>query len=69
MTADQIVRELRQAIDTILRPAIIQALAECAETARHGIRRSASEEPDDRQRRLLRARRQRPRGRSAAERG
>src|SRR5262249_22204321 len=80
LTADQIVRELREAIDAILRPAIndghvftfgkadlFQALAECAETARHGIRRSAIEEPDHRHRWLLRARRDRPRGRRATD--
>jgi len=73
LTADQIGRELRQAIDAILRPAIndghvftfgkaelFQALAECAETARHGIRRSAIEEADDGHRRLLRPCRERP---------
>ena len=80
LPADQLGRQLRQAIEAILRPAIddghvftfgkselFQALAECAETARHGIRRSAVEEPDYRHRRLLRARSKGPRDRRTAE--
>src|SRR5262249_40251525 len=48
---------------------IPEALAKCAQTVRHSVRRSDVKEPDDRHRRLLRARRQRPRdGRTTAKR-
>jgi hypothetical protein len=44
-----------------------QSLAECAQTVRDGFRRCVVEKPDHRHRRLLRACRERPRSRSAAE--
>jgi hypothetical protein len=79
-TTDQIGRHSRQSIVLAVRPAIFdrhvlsidiphlaQALAEGEQTARPGVRRCAAEEPDHRHRRLLRARRERPRGCRAAE--
>ena len=78
--ANQIGRQCRQPIDLILRPAVydrqvlaldiaglLQALAKCAQTVRDRVRRCGVEEPDHRHRRLLRARRERPRSRRAAE--
>jgi hypothetical protein len=47
---------------------VFEALAKCAQAFREPVRRYAAEEPDDRHRRLLRARRQRPRGRAAEQR-
>src|SRR5262245_16205025 len=44
-----------------------KALAKRAQTVRHPVRRSGLEIPDDGHRRLLRARRERPRGSRAAE--
>src|SRR6516165_3221843 len=48
-------------------PGITQAFAECSRIGCGGIGSTAEEESDDRHRRLLRARRERPRGRRAAE--
>src|SRR5207249_10276626 len=42
---------------------VFEAQAKCAQTARRGVRRSGVEKPDHRHRRLLRGRRERPRGR------
>jgi hypothetical protein len=71
----------RQLIQVIVGPAVddddvlaldiggvFEALAKCAQAFREPVRRYAAEEPDDRHRRLLRARRQRPRGRAAEQR-
>ena len=79
-SANQIGRQRRQPIDLILGPAVfdrhvlaldiagvLQALAKCAQTVRERVRRCGVEEPDHRHRRLLRARRERPRSRRAAE--
>src|SRR5262249_16812104 len=76
----QVRRQLRQSIKLILGPAvfnghvlaldvaaILQALAKCAQTVRHSVSRSGVKKPDHRHRRLLRARRERPRCSSAAE--
>src|SRR5262245_23430616 len=74
--------QLRQPVDLILGPAVFnrhvlafdvasvfKALAECAQTILdQRVRRSDVEEPDHRHRRLLRARRERPRSRAADER-
>jgi hypothetical protein len=49
--------------------AIAQALAERAQTVREQVRRFGAEEPDQRERRLLRARRERTGDRRAAEKG
>jgi hypothetical protein len=46
---------------------VIQALVECSQEVRESFARSTVEEPDHRHRRLLRARRERPRGCRAAE--
>ena len=46
---------------------VFEALAKSAQTVRERIRRCGAEKPDHRHRRLLRARRQRPRGCRAAE--
>src|SRR6516225_7024356 len=80
LTAYQVSCEVGQSIILILRPAILDrhilafdvpvfadALPECGhKTCSVGGRRAA-EEPDHRHRRLLRARRERPRGSRAAE--
>src|SRR5262245_23575294 len=80
LTAYQVSCEVGQSIILILRPAILDrhilafdvpafadALPECGhKTCSVGGRRAA-EEPDHRHRRLLRARRERPRGRRAAD--
>ena len=73
-------RQRRQPIDLILGPAVfdrhvlaldiagvLEALAKSAQTVRERVRRSGVEKPDHRHRRLLRARRERPRRRRAAE--
>ena len=79
LTANQIGRQCRQSIVLTLRPAIFdrhvaafdiagfaQALAECApRSGAYSAGRPAIEKPDHRHRRLLRARRQRPRRRAA----
>src|SRR4029450_9750313 len=80
LSADQFGRQLRQSIELILGPAvfdrpvpaldvaaILQALAKCAQTVRHPVRRSGFEKPNNRHRRLLRSRRERPRRRRAPE--
>src|SRR5215475_12722028 len=80
-SASQIGRERRQSIDLILGPAVFnhyiltldnvcrfEALTEYAHTLRHSVRRSGVEESDHRRRRLLRARRERPRCRAAEKR-
>ena len=80
LPANQIGRQRRQPIDLILGPAVfdrhvlaldkarfLQALAKSAQTVRERVRRCGVEEPDHRHRRLLRARRERPRRRRAAE--
>ena len=72
--ANQIGGERRQSIILALRPAVfdsqvpaldraglVQALAECSKPLRERPRRHPAEEPDHRQRRLLRSRRERPR--------
>jgi len=46
---------------------VIQALVECSQEVRESFARSTVEEPDRWHRRLLRACRERPRGRRAAE--
>src|SRR5947209_6415750 len=82
LTAYQIGCEVGQSIILPLRPAILdrhvpaldmaglaQALAECSHKVCSVSRRRAAEEPDHRQRRLLRTRRARPRERCTAERG
>src|SRR5262245_26239840 len=80
LTMDQIFRQRRQPVVATLRPAIFdrhvltldvagfgQALTELGPGTR-GLRGGKKvEEPDDRHRRLLRPRRERPRGRSAPE--
>jgi hypothetical protein len=48
---------------------LFEALTECAQQVRVRVERCAVEEPDHRHRWLLRARRERPRGRSAEKRG
>ena len=80
LPANQIGRQRRQSIELIVGPAILdrhvlaldkagllQALAECAQAIRERVGRCGVEEPDHRHRRLLRARRERPRRRRAAE--
>src|SRR5215470_12292512 len=47
--------------------AVLEALAECAQSVCTGVRRSLFEEPDHRHRRLLRAARERPTSSRAAE--
>ena len=77
---NQIRCKLRQSINLILTPAvhdrdvlsfdkanILQAPMECAQAVRECLRRRAVEEAHGRHRGLLRMRRERPRGRSAAE--
>src|SRR5262249_22991731 len=79
LTAYQIGCEVGQSVVLVLRPAILDrhilaldvagftnALPECGQIART-IGRRAAEEPDHRHRRLLRARRERPRHRRAAD--
>ena len=74
LPANQIGRQRRQSIQLILGPAVfdrhvlaldiagvLQALAKSAQTVRERVRRCGVEEPDHRHRRLLRARRERPR--------
>src|SRR5262249_44199115 len=46
---------------------VLEAQAECAQTVRHRVRRSGVKEPNHRHCRLLRPRRERPRGSRAAE--
>src|SRR5262249_48152336 len=80
LTADQSGRQGRQSIVSALRPAIFdryvaaldvadfaQALLESAYIVRPEVGRSVAKEPNHWHRRLLRARRERPRSRSAAE--
>ena len=80
LAANQFRRQRRQAFDLVLGPAIfdrdvlsldiacvLEALAECAQMFGVALRRLAVEEPNHRHRRLLRARRERPRHHSAAE--
>ncbi len=81
LTAYQIGCEVRQSVVLVLRPAILDhdilaldvtgftnALPECGQKdCTIGRRPRAAEEPDHRHRRLLRARRKRPRGRRAAD--
>ena len=70
LSANQFGRQFRQSIELILGPAvfdghvlaldvaaILQALAKCAQTVRHSVKRSRVKEPDYRYRRLLRPRR------------
>src|SRR5262249_49700292 len=77
----QVRRQLWKSIELILGPAvfnghvlaldvaaILQALAKCAQTIRHRVRRSGVKKPDHRHRRLLRPRRERPRRRPAEQR-
>src|SRR5262249_30903589 len=47
---------------------VFEAQAECAQTVGHRVRRSGVEQPNHRHRRLLRARRERPRRRAAEQR-
>src|SRR5262249_2932236 len=80
LTAYQIGCEVGQSVDLVLRPAVLdrhilaldvagftKALAECGQIACTIDRRRAAEEPNHRHRRLLRACRERPRRRCAAE--
>src|SRR5262249_26542594 len=80
LTANQVCGQPRQPIVVALRPAIFdchvltldeaglfQALAERGYRVRKRVRRPAAQEPDHRRRRLLRARRERPRRRCAAD--
>src|SRR6516165_2783858 len=80
LSANQFGRQLRQSIVLVLGETVddcyvlalhiadlFEAQAECAQTVRHHVRRSGVEQPDYRHCRLLRARRERPRGRRAAE--
>src|SRR5262245_51864362 len=80
LTAYQIGCEVGQSVSLVLRPAILdrhiltldvagftKALAECGQIACTIGRPRGAEEPDHRHRRLLRARRERPAGRPAAE--
>src|SRR5262245_6893126 len=77
LTAYQIACEVGQSVDLVLRPAILnrhilaldvagftKALAECGQISCTIDRRRAAEEPNHRHSRLLRARRERPRGRA-----
>src|SRR5262249_17822737 len=81
LPANQFGRQLRQPLVLTLSPAIfdrhvlaldiagvLEALPECAHTIRKRVRRSTAEEAKHRQRRLLRARRYRPRRRTAEQR-
>src|SRR5262245_31210619 len=80
LSANQFGRQLRQSIVLVLGEAVddcyvlalhiadvFEAQAECAQTVRHRVRRSGIKEPNHRHGRLLRAHRERPRGRRAAE--
>jgi hypothetical protein len=80
LAVNQIGRQCRQSVILAVRPAkfdchiaapdetsFAQTLVERAQTVRHFVGRSDAEKPCDRHRRLLRARRERPRGRRAAE--
>src|SRR5262249_31808815 len=80
LSANQFGRQRRQSIDLIVSPAvfdcyvltldiagILQALPKSAQTLGRPVRRCGVEEPNNRHRRLLRARRQRPRRRCTAE--
>src|SRR5262245_64674071 len=77
---NQLGRQLRQPIKLILAPTVydryvialdiagvLEALAKSAQTVLDSLRRSVIKEADHRHRALLRARRERPRGRRAAE--
>jgi hypothetical protein len=79
-SANQFGRQLRQPVVLTLRPAVFdryglaldiagvfEALTKSAQALRHPVRRSGVDEPDHRHHRLLRARRERPRHRGAAE--
>src|SRR5262245_31701368 len=81
LTAYQIACEVGQSVDLVLRPAILdrhilapdvagftKALAECGQISCTIDRRRAAEEPNHRHRRLLRARHERPRRRTANQR-
>jgi hypothetical protein len=81
LTANQIGRQCRQSVVLVVRPEVFgrhvpaldiagfgKALVERAHTGHNQIRRSGVEEPDHRQRRLLRARRERPCCHAAEER-
>src|SRR5262249_8401817 len=78
--ADQIRCQCRQPVELIFRPTVLdrdilalakaglfQTFAKCAQAVRESIGRSRGEKSDHRHRPLLRARRERPRGRRAAE--
>src|SRR6516164_2801707 len=80
LAPNQFTSECRQLIKLVLGPAVfdcdvlaldqaavLEALTKCAEQMRVGGGRCAVEEADDRHRRLLRARRERPSSRQAAE--
>src|SRR5262249_28794465 len=80
LTADQISRQLRKPIETAFRPAVLDGHVLALDMARfgeppvegiHELRNQSGrlrvEHPNNRHRRLLRARRERPRGRRAAE--
>src|SRR5438132_6046348 len=80
LTAYRIGCEVGQSVDLVLRPAILdrhilaldvagftKVLAECGQISCTIGKRRTAEEPDHRHRRLLRARRERPRSRRAAE--
>src|SRR6516164_6061871 len=79
-TADEVGHERWQAIVLALQPMVldrrvlaldvagfVESFTERSDLAQRGVRRPAADEADDRQRRLLRARRERPRCRRAAE--
>src|SRR5262245_38734451 len=81
LPANQVGRQRRQSIDLIFAPAvydrdvlaldiaaILEATVKSAKTVRVRVRRLAVEKPDHRHRRLLRARRDRPRRRAAEQR-
>jgi hypothetical protein len=81
LAPNQFTSECRQLIKLVLGPAVfdcdvlaldqaavLEALTKCAEQMRVGGGRCAVEEADDRHRRLLRARPERPRGRAAEQR-
>ena len=74
LSADQVAHQCRQAIILALQPVVldrhvlafnvagfVEAFAECGHMARGGIGRPVSDKSDHRHRRLLRARRKRPR--------
>jgi hypothetical protein len=78
-SANQFRRQLRQPIELILRPSVIdrdvltfdiarvfESLAECAQTVRVVVRRCGTESPDHWHRRLLRPRGNRPHSRRPA---